>query len=36
MLHGAREAGCMEWWLPYAVTLIDRFHCTWKWDVEVF
>ena len=27
VLLEAREAGCLERWLPYAVTLIDRSHC---------
>ena len=26
VLFGVREAGCSERWLPYTVTIIDRFH----------
>ena len=25
---GARDPGCLKWWLPESMTTLDRFHCS--------
>ena len=33
-LFWAREVGCLEEWLPYTATIIDRLHCTTTVDTQ--